>query len=307
MIPLNIRIRAEILRTEFGFSLGSVAERCGVSKASVAAWTAEGRRSPRTCAQRGPRGFHDTIAKTISKAVNEQPLTTATQLRDLIRTHTNRTVSCTTVYKSLKLLKLTHKTASRSREHQPVAIGHPFFQEDPYTDDAMMFDESGFYMNDLPRKGWSLKGTRVPKGKPSARRRLSLLLVTDRNGIVARRILAGGVKGEHVAAFISELPNGRPLILDNASVHKTKEVQALCTRKRIKLNFLPPYSPWYNPVENAFAQAKLLFRQLRVTVSGDLEGDIVASVMRIRSFLGMFESSKAMWQADREFARVRTP
>jgi hypothetical protein len=126
-----------------------------------------------------------------------------------------------------------------------------------------------------------------------------LLLVTDRCGIVAKRILAGGVKGHHVADFLKELPEGRQLLLDNASVHKTKEVEALCAKKRITLNYLPPYSPSYNPVENAFSQAKMKFRQLRLQGSDDLQGDIEKSVLVIKNFEGMFQSSKGMWQADR--------
>lgn len=298
MIPLKIKIRAQLLREEFGYSFSDVAKRCGVSKSSVFYWT-KFTDKPMSNTKRGPMGLHNSIADVVLVSVSEQPLTTAAMLRDIILTKLHIVVSLSTIYKTLRILKISHKSASRSREHQPVKHNHPFFHTNPYLDDAMMFDESGFYLNDRPRKGWSVRGTRVPKVMPSPRRRLSLLLVTDRCGIVAKKILAGGVKGTHVADFLKGLPEGRPLLLDNASVHKTKEVKAMCANKRITLNYLPPYSPWYNPVENAFSQAKTKFRQLRLHGSEDLEGDIEKSILVIKNFEGMFQSSKGMWEADR--------
>ena len=38
------------------------------------------------------------------------------------------------------------------------------------------------------------------------------------------------------------------LILDNASIHKSQHLRDICEEKGIQLEFLPPYSPDYNPV-----------------------------------------------------------
>jgi len=38
------------------------------------------------------------------------------------------------------------------------------------------------------------------------------------------------------------------LILDNASIHKSQYLRDICEGKGIRLEFLPPYSPDYNPV-----------------------------------------------------------
>ena len=38
------------------------------------------------------------------------------------------------------------------------------------------------------------------------------------------------------------------LLLDNASIHKSQQLRNLCDEKGIRLEFLPPYSPDYNPV-----------------------------------------------------------
>ena len=40
------------------------------------------------------------------------------------------------------------------------------------------------------------------------------------------------------------------LVLDNAIIHKGQRLRDLCQEKGVKLEFLPPYSPDYNPVSN---------------------------------------------------------
>ena len=38
------------------------------------------------------------------------------------------------------------------------------------------------------------------------------------------------------------------LVLDNASIHRGHRLRELCQEKGVRLEFLPPYSPDYNPV-----------------------------------------------------------
>ena len=51
------------------------------------------------------------------------------------------------------------------------------------------------------------------------------------------------------------------MILDNLSSHKGSRVQALIERAGARLLYLPPYSPDFNPIENAFAKLKALLRK----------------------------------------------
>ena len=52
------------------------------------------------------------------------------------------------------------------------------------------------------------------------------------------------------------------LILDNASIHKTKEVREYCERSYIKLVYLPAYSPEYNYIEKIWKMIKREFGKL---------------------------------------------
>lgn len=46
------------------------------------------------------------------------------------------------------------------------------------------------------------------------------------------------------------------IILHNASIHRTPEVEQACASAGVKLVYLSPYAPDKNPIEEAFAKMK---------------------------------------------------
>lgn len=57
-------------------------------------------------------------------------------------------------------------------------------------------------------------------------------------------------------ATLAEVPTLRPgdvVVLDNLAMHKQAEAQAAIEQAGARLRFLPPYSPDFNPIEQAFA------------------------------------------------------
>ncbi len=58
-----------------------------------------------------------------------------------------------------------------------------------------------------------------------------------------------------------ELRPGDIVVMDNLSSHKGPKVRALIEAAGAALLFLPPYSPDFNPIENAFAKLKALLRK----------------------------------------------
>ena len=62
--------------------------------------------------------------------------------------------------------------------------------------------------------------------------------------------------------LVPELRPGDIVIMDNLSSHKGPKVRADDRGgRRNGLLFLPPYSPDFNPIENAFAKLKALLRK----------------------------------------------
>jgi transposase len=68
-------------------------------------------------------------------------------------------------------------------------------------------------------------------------------------------------------AFVEQClaPNLRPghvVVLDNLSAHKAPRVAELVEATGARVAFLPPYSPDYNPIEQAFSKVKAVLRKL---------------------------------------------
>ena len=56
--------------------------------------------------------------------------------------------------------------------------------------------------------------------------------------------------------LLSIVPCGYTIIMDNASFHRKKKLLEIADRYGVKLLFLPPYSPDFNPIENFWANLK---------------------------------------------------
>ena len=85
-------------------------------------------------------------------------------------------------------------------------------------------------------------------------------------GMVAPFVLDGPVNREAFETYIERVlvRSLRPsdvVIMDNLSSHKSQRVRDLIEAAGASLLYLPPYSPDFNPIENAFAKLKALLRK----------------------------------------------
>ena len=63
--------------------------------------------------------------------------------------------------------------------------------------------------------------------------------------------------------LVPTLKKGQTVIMDNASIHKSKKVEKLIEKAGCVLKFLPPYSPDFNPIENYWAVMKNNVKKIR--------------------------------------------
>jgi transposase len=63
--------------------------------------------------------------------------------------------------------------------------------------------------------------------------------------------------------LVPTLRRGDVVVLDNLAVHKQPDVHAAIEAAGAQVRFLPPYSPDFNPIEQAFAKLKALLRAAR--------------------------------------------
>jgi transposase len=60
---------------------------------------------------------------------------------------------------------------------------------------------------------------------------------------------------------VPESEKGQVVVMDNLTVHKGEQVKELIEQRGCELLYLPPYSPDFNPIEEAFAKIKGLLRK----------------------------------------------
>jgi transposase len=58
-----------------------------------------------------------------------------------------------------------------------------------------------------------------------------------------------------------DLRVGQVVMMDNLSAHKSERVRELIEARGCEVLYLPPYSPDYNPIEEAFSKIKALLRK----------------------------------------------
>lgn len=95
------------------------------------------------------------------------------------------------------------------------------------------------------------------------------------SGLTAPMVLDGPMNGRAFLAYVEQVlvPTLRPgdtVIMDNLPAHKPYGVREAIERAGAVLRFLPPYSPDFNPIENAFAKLKALLRKAAARTVEDL-------------------------------------
>jgi transposase len=79
-------------------------------------------------------------------------------------------------------------------------------------------------------------------------------------------MIDGPMNGPTFLAYVEQVlvPNLRPgqiVVMDNLSAHKMPAIRAAIHAAGARLLLLPPYSPDFNPIENAFAKLKAILRK----------------------------------------------
>ena len=68
--------------------------------------------------------------------------------------------------------------------------------------------------------------------------------------------------------LVPSLRPGQVVVMDNLTAHKGERVRELIESRGCQLIYLPPYSPDFNPIEEAFAKLKaLLLRKAEARIA----------------------------------------
>jgi transposase len=115
--------------------------------------------------------------------------------------------------------------------------------------------------------GRAPRGKRLRVGVPHGHWKTTTFVAgLTARGMIAPFVLDGPINRAAFETYVDkvlvpELPSGAVVVMDNLSSHKGPRVRALIEAAGASLLDLPPYSPGFNPIENAFAKLKALLRK----------------------------------------------
>ena len=131
----------------------------------------------------------------------------------------------------------------------------------------MFVDEMGANTSLQPLYAWSPRGERARCSVPRNRGPNTTLLASmTSEGMGPCLAVQGATTRIVFEAYIEKvlvpsLRRGQVVVMDNLSAHKGERVRALIESAGCELLYLPPYSPDFSPIEEAFSKVKGLLRK----------------------------------------------
>ncbi|MFZ0871595.1 MAG: IS630 family transposase [Rhodanobacter sp.] len=275
--PLSMDLRTRVLgAVADGASGRRVGDRFGVSAASVSRWRAlertQGDASPKAVGGDRRSQKTETHAPAILSAVEETPDITIEELRQALA-KTNVVVSYGALWRFLDRHKITRKkkSAHASEQDRPDVVKRreDWFegQLDLDPERLVFIDETWASTNMARRYGRAPRGQRLRMSIPHGHWKTTTFVGALRlTGMTAPMVLDGPINSRAFQAYVDqvlvpELKPGDVVIMDNLGSHKGAGIRAAIETAGAKLLYLPPYSPDFNPIENAFAKLKALLRK----------------------------------------------
>ena len=162
----------------------------------------------------------------------------------------------------------TQKKTKRYKEQSPEKV--KAYQDeirDIAVEKRVYVDETGFQTYYDREYGYAPKGEQI-FGKVAGRKykRSNLVAAKIGNHMIAPLSYQQNTDAETFETWFEDqllprLSPGHVVIMDNASFHRKTELNGIAAAHQIRVLFLPPYSPEYNPIEKLWANIKRWLRK----------------------------------------------
>lgn len=218
---------------------------------------------------------HDDCAY-IDTLLNRDPTIYLDEIQDKLVEDRDTDVSIASIQRAIERLDFTRKVVSKEAKERNNLLraiweGGMAQYDDP--DLFLFLDESA--VNNLTTQrlaGWSQRGIPCVRRATFLRgAHYSILPALSINGIEALDIFEGAVNREKFVGFLREqiapilnpYPGKRSVVvMDNCAIHHEEEIRHLIEDEcGARLIYLPPYSPDFNPIEEAFSAIKAWLRR----------------------------------------------
>jgi len=202
----------------------------------------------------------------LQRLVQDDPLLVQKGMREKLASN-NIHVSQPTISRKLKKIEITRKRVKRVyvkvtdlriiNERKAFSIRYRNIPNSK----LIYLDETGINLHTMQSYGYSPINTNVnilvnPRGK-----NVSIMTLISNEHVLHYKIIDGSYNSELFKEFIEEcitknVVSNKILLMDNVRFHKTKLIQDLFEENQISFDFIPPYSPQLNPIEEFFSMLK---------------------------------------------------
>lgn len=148
----------------------------------------------------------------------------------------------------------------------------------------MFIDETGASTKMARRHGRAPRGERLRMSVPHGHWKTTTFVGALRlTGMTAPMVLDRAMTAAWFLAYVEQvlaptLSPGDVVVMDNLPAHKGAAVRRAIEATGAELRLLPPYSPDFNPIENAFAKLKALLRKAAARTVAGLERAIADAI-----------------------------
>jgi len=307
----TMRIKA-VAAVKRGELVSSVAATFGVNERSVYRWLADYANGGQKALQAKPIPGRPTILKTkhlrwLADTVRnttpqqhrfEFALWTLSVIADIIKREFQITLSRSAVGRAMASLGFTpQRPLRRARERDPVLVerwereDYPAIAHEAKRVGARLFfgDEAGMRSDHHAGTTWAPMARTPTVPTTGQRFGLNMLSAVAPDGRFCFMLHEGRVTAEVFLDFLRRLlhDNDRPvfLVVDGHSIHKARIVRQFVEAQagRLKLFFLPPYSPHLNPDEQVCGNVKARVAKQTVTNKLDLKQKLQDALERLRA------------------------
>lgn len=271
-------------------SLRKAALFLNVSHSTVKRWISCPDRKEYDAEERKATSKTCRVTSFIRTSIESDPFITLRKLRKSVYEFLGVVVSVELVRTVISKIGFSKKKArffgkprtQESKTHEFLRLRTRFMMEGRK---FFSLDETSFGRHGKSVYGFSVKGRPLYARKKEARvtTSSSLVIVSD-TGQIQRQNKYGAFNTmtflEALKKF--DIPPNSVVLLDNVSFHHSRHVREYINERGINLLYVPPYSPWFNPVEGVFSVVKRHYYQFWC-VNGAFDA---VTTSHIRAFFG---------------------
>jgi len=132
----------------------------------------------------------------------------------------------------------------------------------------VFIDETGATTKMVRLRGRCPRGQRLKAPTPHSHwKTLTFVAGLKYDELIAPWVIDGPMTGDGFVTYVETqlapfLNRSDVVVMDNLSAHKRPEAEEAISKRGAWLSFLPPYSPDFNPIEQAFSKFKSHLRRI---------------------------------------------